>query len=94
MDEQNLHLLDRTLLLNTDLILEELGALLFDDKVLRLWDLAARKEVREFRGNGELVSQVVAVFASDGRVVATAGMFASTAAAIISCGDGTARKNE
>jgi RNA polymerase sigma factor (sigma-70 family) len=45
--------------------------LLKDDKVLRLWDLTARKELREFRGRGELGSQVLATFAPDGGVVAT-----------------------
>jgi RNA polymerase sigma factor (sigma-70 family) len=46
-------------------------ALLRDDKVLRLWDLTARKELREFRGRDELGGQVLATFAPDGRVVAT-----------------------
>jgi RNA polymerase sigma factor (sigma-70 family) len=46
-------------------------ALLHDDKVLRLWDLTARKELREFRGRGVLGSQVLATFDPDGRIVAT-----------------------
>jgi WD40 repeat protein len=46
-------------------------ALLRADSVLSLWDLTARKELREFRANGELGAQVEAIFAPDGRVVAT-----------------------
>jgi RNA polymerase sigma factor (sigma-70 family) len=46
-------------------------ALLCDGKVLRLWDLTARKELRQFQGKGELGKQVEVAFAPDGRVVAT-----------------------
>src|SRR5207244_3843748 len=49
-------------------------ALLLDDKVLRLWDLTARKELRELRGNCER-GRVEATFAPDGQVVVTHSNF-------------------
>jgi RNA polymerase sigma factor (sigma-70 family) len=42
-----------------------------DFKALRLWDLLARKEVREFRGKGKLGSQIEAIFSPDSQAVAT-----------------------
>jgi RNA polymerase sigma factor (sigma-70 family) len=46
-------------------------AVLHDKETIRLWDLAARKEVRTFRGKGPVGHQVYALFAPDGKVVVT-----------------------
>lgn len=45
--------------------------LVCDDRVFRLWDLAARKQIRSFEPTGEPDSRYRAVFSHDGKLVAT-----------------------